>query len=251
MTRNVNGIPRIEISCDLGEARDTAGEETESRLWDLVDAANVACGGHIGDDGSMHRAAARARERRIVLGAHPSYPDAEGFGRRSLSIPDEELAASLRRQISRFRAIAADEGVRLARVKPHGALYNDAHRDAHLAALIVAVVSGLDPALTVVAAPGSALLAAATGAGLPIIREAFGDRRYRDDGSLVPRSEPQALLLDAGDAAAQVLQLARSGEVTTVSGIRIPIRFETLCIHGDMPDAVARLRKIREVLGGT
>lgn len=250
MAENTDRIPKIEISCDLGEARDAAGEETESRLWDLVDAANVACGGHIGDDESMHRAAARARERGIILGAHPSYPDADGFGRRSISIPDEELAASLRRQISRLRGIAADERVRLARVKTHGALYNDAHRDAHLAALIVAVVSGIDPLLAIVAAPGSAVLAAAQRCGLPVIREAFGDRRYRDDGSLVPRSEAQALLLDVDEAAAQALQLARSGEVTTVSGTRVPIRFETLCVHGDMPDAVARLRGIREALSG-
>lgn len=242
-------VPRVEISCDLGEARDAAEAETEAGLWELIDAANVACGGHAGDDVSMHAAAARARTLDVILGAHPSYPDPEGFGRRSISIPDEELAASLRRQISRLRAIAAAEGVRLARVKPHGALYNDAHRDAHLAALVAAVVADVDRAMALVASPGSELLAAGERIGLPSIREAFGDRRYRGDGSLVARSEPGALLLAADDAAAQALQLARSGDVMTAAGVRIPIAFDTLCVHGDMPDAVSRLRRIREVLG--
>jgi UPF0271 protein len=134
-------------------------------------------------------------------------------------------------------------------VKPHGALYNDAHRNAHLAALVAAVVAGIDGGMALVASPGSELQAAAERAGLPFIREAFGDRRYRADGSLVPRSEAGALLLSADDAAAQVLQLARSGDVTTATGLRIPMAFDTLCVHGDMPDAVGRLRRIRDGLG--
>ncbi|MHB0970670.1 MAG: 5-oxoprolinase subunit PxpA [Thermoanaerobaculia bacterium] len=249
MTDRRDRVPRLEISCDLGEARDAAEAETEAELWALVDAANVACGGHTGDDVSMHAAAARARELDVILGAHPSYPDPEGFGRRSISIPDEELAASLRRQVSRLRAIAATEGVRLARVKPHGALYNDAHHNAHLARLVAAVVADIDGGIALVASPGSELLAAAERAGLSFIREAFGDRRYRADGSLVARSEAGALLLDADDAAAQALQLARNGDVMTATGLRIPIAFDTLCVHGDMPDAGRRLRRIREALG--
>jgi 5-oxoprolinase (ATP-hydrolysing) subunit A len=239
---------RIEISCDLGEAQTDEERAVEARLWTLVDAANVACGGHIGDRDSMREAVRAASRHRVILGAHPSFPDKEGFGRRAMEIAPDALARSLREQIDELREIAEDEGVELRRVKPHGALYNLAHSEENLATIVARSVAAVGQ-LALVAAPGSALLAAGERLGLEVIPEAFGDRRYRRDGSLVPRNHKSALLLDLDEAASQVENLATRGMVETVEGEEIPIRFATLCVHGDMPDAVARLEAIRARLG--
>jgi 5-oxoprolinase (ATP-hydrolysing) subunit A len=240
---------RIEISCDLGEARTDAERSVEARLWALVDAANVACGGHVGDRDSMREAVRAASRHGVILGAHPSFPDREGFGRRAIEIHPEALARSLREQIGELRKIAEEEGVELRRVKPHGALYNLAHSDENLARMVAEAVD-LSGALALVASPGSALLAAGERLGLEVIPEAFGDRRYRRDGSLVPRSEKGALLLDVDQAASQAEKLATQGRVLTAEGEEIPIRFATLCVHGDMPDAVARVEAIRAKIRG-
>lgn len=240
---------RIEISCDLGEAQTEAERAVEARLWTLVDAANVACGGHVGDWGTMREAVRAAARYRVILGAHPSFPDREGFGRRPMEIAPDALARSLREQIGQLRGIAEEEGVELRRVKPHGALYNLAHTDEKLA-IIVAEAVEQGGALALVASPGSALLAAGERLGLEVIPEAFGDRRYRRDGSLVPRSEKGALLLDLDEAASQVEMLATQGRVVTEEGAAIPIRFATLCVHSDMPDAVARVKAIRGKIRG-
>lgn len=238
----------IELSCDLGEARTAAERELERALWPLIRAANVACGGHVGDDESMRDAARCSLSLGTILGAHPSYPDREGFGRRRIDISAHELEESLVDQVSRLTALAAAEGVVLTRVKPHGALYNDAHRDGTLAAIILAAVTRVGQGLAVVAAPGSALLEIASAAGLETVREAFADRRYRRDGSLVPRGESGALLMDPADAAAQAVGLAREGVVRADDGSAVSIAFETLCVHGDMSGAEARLLAIRGAL---
>lgn len=240
-------MKRVELSCDLGEARDEAEEAREEELWPLVDAANVACGGHVGDEASMRVAVRRAELHGVLLGAHPSYPDREGFGRRSLSMAPTELRGSLAEQIAALRAVAGD---RLARVKPHGALYNDAHRDAALAAVIVEAVRDVDRGLALVAAPGSALLYAARAAGLGTIAEAFADRRYRSDGSLVPRSAAGSLLIDPEEAAAQARRLAETSSVIADDGTTVRIAFDTLCVHGDMEGTIDRILAIRRVLGG-
>lgn len=235
----------VQLSCDLGESRNADERRVEAELWALVDAANVACGGHVGDASSMREAVLRARDGGVILGAHPSYPDREGFGRRSIDIPFPQLRASLRSQIDGLRTIAEREGVPLARVKPHGALYNDAHHDDELARCIVDAVRDVSAAIAVVAAPGSRLLACAEREGLQTVREAFADRRYRCDGSLVPRSEPGSLLLQVEEAAQQAYRLAMERVVVADDGTRVSVDFETLCVHGDMEDSVARLRAIR------
>jgi 5-oxoprolinase (ATP-hydrolysing) subunit A len=235
---------RIEISCDLGEAQTDAERAVEARLWTLVDAANVACGGHVGDLDTMREAVRAASRHGVILGAHPSFPDREGFGRRAMEIAPDTLARSLREQIGALREIAEEEGVELRRVKPHGALYNLAHNDENLASIVAEAVQQSGQ-LALVASPGSALLAAGERLGLEVIAEAFGDRRYRKDGSLVPRSEEGALLLDLDDAASQAERLVSLGRVVTIEGEEIPIRFATLCVHGDMPDAVERVEAIR------
>lgn len=235
---------RFEISCDLGEARTDEERAAEARLWMVVDAANVACGGHVGDRDSMREAVRAASRQGVILGAHPSFPDREGFGRRVMEIAPDALARSLREQIGALREIAEEEDVELRRVKPHGALYNMAHIDENLASVVAEVVQQCGR-LALVASPGSALLAAGERLGLEVIAEAFGDRRYRKDGSLVPRSEKGALLLDLDEAASQVERLATRGRVVSAEGEEIAIRFATLCVHGDMPDAVARVEAIR------
>ncbi|HEX8155182.1 MAG TPA: 5-oxoprolinase subunit PxpA [Thermoanaerobaculia bacterium] len=228
----------IDLSADLGE-----GTPGEDELWPLLDSANVACGGHAGDETSMREAARRAREHHVRLGAHPSYPDREHFGRRSLAMPHDELRASLIAQISALQAIASIEFV-----KPHGALYNDAHRDRDLANVIVDAMRAVDPQLAIVAPDRSQMAAAARAAGTRVIREAFADRRYRADGSLTPRSESGSVLT-IEEAAAQAQLLARESAVIASDGSKIAIAFDTICIHADLEGAIDRLYAIRANLG--
>ncbi|HSN68373.1 MAG TPA: 5-oxoprolinase subunit PxpA [Thermoanaerobaculia bacterium] len=236
----------IELSCDLGEAADARGLRIEEEIWNGIAAANVACGGHAGDAASMREAASRAARLGVVLGAHPSYPDREGFGRRRMEISPAALRESLIAQIGALRSAASGAGARVTRVKPHGALYNEAFADEALAATVVDAIVALGDEIAIVAQPGSMLLAAAR-RGMRTIREAFADRAYALDGSLVPRGRAGALLTDFGDAAAQALRLAREGTVLT--GARaVAVEFDTLCIHGDMEGAVGRLAAIRGVL---
>jgi len=225
----------IELSADLGE-----GSPGEDEIWPLIDRANVACGGHVGDDASMRAAAELARKHEVILGAHPSYPDRENFGRRTMSLPPDVLRASLASQICALRAFAP-----VHHVKPHGALYNDAHKDRELADVIV---SALDASIALVAPDHSQMAAAARAAGIPVIREAFADRRYEPDGSLTPRSIPGSTLT-IEEAAAQAALLAREGVVIARGGTRVTIAFDTLCIHADMDGAVDRLGAIRHALG--
>ncbi|HVR44899.1 MAG TPA: 5-oxoprolinase subunit PxpA [Thermoanaerobaculia bacterium] len=238
----------VEISCDLGEAESAADREVERSLWPFVDAANVACGGHAGNEETMAEAARRARQLDRVLGAHPSFPDREGFGRRRIDIAPEALKAALVGQLAALAQAASAEGTAVERIKPHGALYNEAHHDEVLARTIVEAVVSFDPTLALVAAPGSRLLAAGAEAGLGTFAEAFADRRYRPDGSLVPRGEPDALLLDPAEAADQATRLATRGVVLAKGGVEIAVRFDTLCIHGDMEGSVERLRAVRAAL---
>jgi UPF0271 protein len=223
----------IELSADLGEASDERGRAIEQEIWPMIDAANVACGGHAGDEVSMREAVRRAAELGVILGAHPSYPDRMNFGRKTMVMERAALVASLVDQIESLRAIAAAEGVKLQRVKAHGALYNDAHRDRATAEAIVEAVGRFNLAL--VAIDSSQMAVVSRASGVPVIREAFGDRGYRPDGSLIPRSEPGALL-SITEAAEQAARFAAAGD------------FDTLCIHSDMDGAVERLKAIRKSL---
>ena len=228
----------IEISCDLGEADTPEGIAVERAIWPMIDAANVACGGHAGDEDSMREAIGLASSHGVILGAHPSYPDRANFGRVSMDIEHHALVESLVEQLSRLPA---------KRVKAHGALYNDAHADRGRAAAIVDAVQRAGSA-AVVASDSSQTAHVARSRGVPVIREAFADRRYNADGSLVSRREPDALLSIA-EAADQARLLTAEGVVIARGGRRIPIAFETICIHADMEGAVERLRAIRAALG--
>lgn len=224
----------IDLSADLGE-----GSEGEDEIWPLITSANVACGGHTGDEHSMREAARFAREHGVRFGAHPSYPDRENFGRKSLSMSADELHASLLAQLEALAAFAP-----VHHIKPHGALYNDAHKDRALADVIV---SAMTPAMALVAPDHSQMAAAARAAGIPVIREAFADRRYEPDGTLTPRSISGSTLT-IEEAAAQATLLATDRTVIARDGTRIPIAYDTICIHADMPGAVERLRAIRAAI---
>ncbi|HUR79183.1 MAG TPA: LamB/YcsF family protein [Thermoanaerobaculia bacterium] len=225
----------VELSADLGE-----GSPGEDGIWPLIDRANVACGGHVGDDDSMRLAASLAARFHVILGAHPSYPDREHFGRKSLSLSPDALRDALRSQLDGLSRFA-----KVHHVKPHGALYNDAHESRALADVIV---SALPSGLALVAPDSSQMAIAARAAGIRVIREAFADRRYEPDGSLTPRSIPGATLT-IEEAAAQAALLARDGSAIARNGERIALAFDTLCIHADMPGAAGRLRAIRAAIG--
>jgi UPF0271 protein len=228
----------IDLSADLGE-----GAPDEPEIWPMITSANVACGGHYGDIDSMTHAARRARELGVHIGAHPSYPDRANFGRKSMSMTPDALRASIIEQITALLDIAGP----LHHVKPHGALYNDAHKDRALAEIVIEAIRAVDPTLPIVCSDKSQMAAAAGAAGTPVIREAFADRRYNPDGSLVARSEAGSLLgVDA--AAAQAAMLANEGAVIARDGSRIAIPFDTICVHADMEHAVERLRAIRTLL---
>jgi UPF0271 protein len=225
----------IDLSADLGE-----GAPDEPEIWPLITSANVACGGHFGDVDSMTHAVSRARELGTKIGAHPSYPDRENFGRKSMTMPPHALRATLIEQIAALRDIAGP----IHHVKPHGALYNDAHKDRALAEIVIESIRAVDETLPIVCSDKSQMAAAARAAGTPVIREAFADRRYNPDGSLVARSEPGSLL-SVDEAAAQAAMLAKEGAVIARNETRINVPFDTICVHADMEHAVERLRAIR------
>jgi UPF0271 protein len=228
----------IDLSADLGE-----GAPDEPEIWPLITSANVACGGHYGDVDTMTHAAHRARDLGVNIGAHPSYPDRENFGRKSMSMPPQALRSSIIEQIKALHDIAA----KLHHVKPHGALYNDAHKDRSLAEIVIEAIRAVDESLPIVCSNSSQMAAAARAAGTPVIREAFADRRYNADGSLVARSEPGSLL-EVSEAATQAAMLADENAVIARDGTRIAIPFDTICVHADMEHAVERLRAIRKSL---
>jgi UPF0271 protein len=227
----------IDLSADVGE-----GAPDEAELWPLLTSANAACGGHYGDEHTMREAARLAQQHQVLLGAHPSYPDRENFGRKSLSIDADTLRNTLITQISALAALAP-----LHHVKPHGALYNDAHKDRTLADVIIDAMRAVDPTLALVAPDHSQMAAAARAAGTRVIREAFADRRYEPDGSLTPRTIPGATLT-VEEAATQAALLVKEGVVIARDATRVPIAFDTLCIHADMEGALPRLRAVHDAL---
>ena len=240
--RAVRGV--IDLNADLGE-----GYATDEALLDLVTSASVACGVHAGDPAVMLRTAKSALARAVSLGAHPSYPDREGFGRRDTELPRDELLATLAYQIGAMRAVSEVAGSRVRFVKPHGALYNRSFVDADVAAAVVeAVCSFDDDKLAILCPPRSALAAEAAVAGVPTFLEAFADRAYRADGTLLPRSEPGAVVADPDVAARQAVRLALEGTVVATDGTVLALTADSICVHGDTPGAVTVAGAVRAAL---
>jgi UPF0271 protein len=233
----------IDLNADLGE-----GDPYDEELLRIVSSANVACGGHAGDSESMARTVRSAIANNVAIGAHPGYPDREGFGRQSGYMKGDKLYESLTRQVTALADIAAQMGARLAHVKPHGALYNDAVRDRKLADVIARVTAEAMGELAFVGMANSELESAAKRHGLKFIAEAFVDRAYEPDGTLVSRNEPGAVHEDLAVAATQATRLAEDGRVTARNGDEVNVRADTLCIHGDTPGAAEKARAVRDVL---
>ena len=234
---------RVDLNADLGE-----GGPSDERLLDLVTSASVACGLHAGDPSTLRRTIERAVARGVAVGAHPGYADREGFGRRELALPPAEVRDLVVYQVAAAAAFARAAGTRLRHVKPHGALYNQAAREPARAAAIVDAVRTVDPSLLILGPAGSQLEDAAVAAGLGFAAEVFADRTYLDDGALTPRSRRDAFVHDPSLAAARVLRMLRESRVETVTGGTIPVRADTVCLHGDQPGAVAFADSVRRRL---
>jgi 5-oxoprolinase (ATP-hydrolysing) subunit A len=239
---------RIDLNADVGESFGPWPMGADDALIPLVSSVNIACGAHAGDPATILRTAALAAGHGVAIGAHPGYPDLAGFGRRDLEMTPTDLRASLITQIGAVQAAARVAGTTVRHVKPHGALYNRAAREHGIATTIGEAIRDLDPTLILVGLAGSVSIAAARAAGLAVSEEAFADRRYEADGSLRSRQRPGALL-DPADAAAQALAIVREGRVTAGDGSRLAVRADTICIHGDSPDAVGIARAVIAALG--
>ncbi|WP_206859320.1 5-oxoprolinase subunit PxpA [Lysobacter changpingensis] len=234
---------RIDFNCDLGE-----GCGDDAAILPHVTSASIACGGHAGDDASMRETLRLCRAHGVAAGAHPSYEDREHFGRRALDVPPGDVARMVRGQVRRLRVIAQEEGVPLAHVKPHGALYNVAADDRAVADAIAATVADIDPTLVLYALSGSALAEAGIAQGLRVAHEVFAERGYDARGRLRPRGTPGAVIDALDDSIAQVRRLALHGEVLADDGRVVRLRADTLCLHGDRADAVQFARAVREAL---
>lgn len=240
---------RIDLNTDLGESFGAWTMGDDDAMLDLVTSANVACGFHAGDPIVMHRTMAAARDRGVSVGAHPGFLDLWGFGRRPiLGDSPADIEKMLVYQIGAAQAVAASVGVRLAHVKTHGSLGNMAMVDPDLATAVARAVRTIDRDLILVVMPGLALEQAGLGEGLVLAREVYADRTYDDDGNLTSRKVAGAVTHDAEAAAARVLHMVEDGAVRTVTGRRLPVQIDTICVHGDNPQAVAMARTIRGVL---
>ena len=233
----------IDLNADLGE-----GAPSDEELLTIVSSANIACGGHAGDDVTMAKTVRMAIANGVAVGAHPGYPDKDGFGRESGYLRGDALYESLTEQVAALADIAAELGARIAHVKPHGALYNDAVRDRELADIIARVVAEAPGSPAFVGMGGTELENAANAHGLDFVAEAFVDRAYEPDGTLVSRKEPGAVLEDMNVVTTQAVRLAEEGQTTARNGEQVAVRADTLCIHGDTPGAAEKARAVRDVL---
>jgi len=238
------------LNCDLGESFGNYTMGMDVAIMPHIDQANIACGFHAGDPVVMRATLRLARAHGVMVGAHPSYPDLQGFGRRSMQLSTEELICTLLYQIAALDGVAASEGVQVQYVKPHGALYNDMMRDDALRATVLQALAEYQRplALMLQATPAwEAHQREAEARGLTLIFEAFADRAYTDEGRLVPRNQSGAVLQCDG-MLAQARQLRERGTITAVSGREITVRADSLCVHGDNPAAVASVAALRELL---
>ena len=230
----------LDLNADMGE-----GMGADEDLLALVSSASIACGGHAGDEATMRATIRAAKERGVVIGAHPGFADREHFGRRRLLLPPQELDEQVRGQVRRLVEIAEEEGAAVRYLKLHGALANMAAEEPAIAALCFASVTGLVDDLAILALDNSAQVEVAEDLGLAVIREAYADRAYQPDGLLVPRSEPGAVLHDPEAVAARAIRLPEKGEIVAVDGTVISTAARSLCIHGDTPEAVEIARHLR------
>ena len=238
----------LDLNCDMGESFGSWKMGNDLAILDEVTSANIACGFHAGDPGTMHRTVAAAFERGVQVGAHPGYPDLVGVGRRQMKLSALECYDNAVYQIGALAGFARALGGRLSHVKAHGMLYNTAERDAELADALARAVRDVDASLVLFGMPGGEQLKAAERLGLRSRAEVFADRSYQEDGSLTPRNQAGAMIEDPEASVAQVEQMVLEQQVRTLSGRTIPVRADTLCIHGDQAGALAFARRLRAAL---
>jgi UPF0271 protein len=239
-------VTTIDLNADLGESFGRYELPGEDDLLALVTSANVACGFHAGGPLVMQRTVSAAIGHGVTIGAHPGYPDLPGFGRRELAATPAEISADVTYQIGALDAFCRSAGTRVRYVKLHGALYHRAVRDRDVAKAVAFAIRQLDSEMVVLGAEGSALLQAASATGLDVAREAFVDRAYQPDGQLVPRGAPGAVLDDADAIAERALRMVQDKNVVAIDGTRCIIRADSLCVHGDGPNAAAIVRAVRQ-----
>ncbi|MDY5014490.1 MAG: 5-oxoprolinase subunit PxpA [Eubacteriales bacterium] len=241
-------MKKVDLNCDLGESFGAYTIGLDARVIPHISSANVACGYHAGDPAVMRKTVAMAARAGVAVGAHPGFPDLVGFGRRNMTVSPDEAYEYMLYQLGALSAFAKAAGVRLQHVKPHGALYNMAGKDASLAAAIARAIYDFDPSLILLGLSGSAMLTEGEKLGLRCAKEVFADRGYNEDGSLVSRKLPGAMITDEDLAIERVLRMLEHGEVEAVTGKVIPIEADSVCVHGDNEHAVEFVTKIRAAI---
>lgn len=241
---------KVDLNCDLGESFGNYTLGLDGEVIKFVSSANVACGFHASDPLVMQKTVKMAKEAGVAVGAHPGYPDLVGFGRRNLSVQPAELKAMVQYQIGALKAFCQAEKIGLQHVKPHGAMYNMAAKDEKLALAIAEGIAEIDPSLILLGLSGSEMLKAAEKLGLKAKKEVFADRAYEEDGTLVARTKPGAMILNEDEAIERVLGMIKFGKVKAVTGREIGIEADSVCVHGDSPKALEFVKKINAALSG-
>ena len=239
---------KIDLNCDMGESFGAWTMGVDRALMNVVSSINIACGFHAGDASIMRATVLAAIEKNVRVGAHPSFPDLQGFGRRELKMSAREIFDIVLYQVAALKGICEASGARLHHVKPHGALYNAAAKNSEMAAAIAEAVKAIDASLIFYGLSNSFLIAEAERINLKTASEVFADRTYQTGGALTPRDESHALITDAAQAVTQVLEMIKNNSVTTVGGEKVSIRAETVCIHGDGAHALEFATVIRQKL---
>lgn len=241
-------MPTIDLNSDLGESFGQWRMGDDAAMLDIVTSANVACGFHAGDPAGILRTLKAAKAKGVTIGAHVAYPDLVGFGRRNMDVASDELTADVIYQIGALQALAHAAGTQVRYVKPHGALYNTIAHDKRQALAVIEAIRAVDPNLVLVALAGSSLIELARNEGLTCIAEAFADRAYTPQGTLVSRREAGAVLHNAEPVAQRMLRLVESGTVEAIDGSITRIEAESICVHGDSPGAIQMAREVRQLL---
>ena len=239
---------RVDLNADLGESFGAYTIGMDREVLKYITSANVACGFHAGDPLVMQKTVSMAKENQTRVGAHPGYPDLLGFGRRNMNISPEEAKAYIKYQLGALLAFTHSEGIKLQHVKPHGAFYNMAAVDEKLALAICQGIYEVDPDLIMLGLAGSQHIKAAQKVGLRVASEVFADRGYMNDGTLVPRKLAGAMIHDRNEAIERTIRMVKEGCVETIQGEIIPIQADSICVHGDNPDAIGFVSEIRSRL---
>lgn len=238
----------VDLNCDLGESFGAYTIGLDAQVIPHVSSVNIACGYHAGDPVVMEKTVALAKEHGVAIGAHPGFPDLMGFGRRPMNITPAEAGVYVKYQMGALLAFVKAQGLKLQHVKPHGALYNMAAKDEALAKAIAQSVASVDSNIRLMGLAGSLMLKEAEKAGLPVISEVFADRAYNDDGSLVNRKLPGAVIHDAQQAAARAVMMAKEHKVISINGKEIHLQADSICVHGDNAQAIELVCTIRSAL---